>query len=52
MFEKDKRKSYICVCKVDESTGLLLEEQMTLEELLQEFKRINNNLKWETSLNR
>lgn len=44
MFEKDKRNSYICVQKVDEATGLLLEEQMTLEELLEEFKRINRNL--------
>lgn len=45
MFEKDKRNSYICVQKVDESTGLLIEEQMTLAELLEEFKRINSNLK-------
>lgn len=52
MFERDKRNSYICVQKVDEATGLLLEEQMTLKELLEEFKRINNNIKWETSSNR
>lgn len=48
MFEKDKRNSYICIQKVDEATGLLIEEQMTLEELLAEFKRINHNLKSES----